>query len=103
MFSRSSQKHVDSVKFWAAGRLNQLSTIHQSIDDVDALLHIANDEELVLACMEIVGQSDEAMEFISSFMKKRAQLMEGSAITHSQDGMVAYQKVGSKKKSWPGC
>jgi hypothetical protein len=95
MFSRSSQKHIDAVKFWAAGRLNQLSTLHQSIDDVDALLHIANDEELVLACMEIVGQSDEAMEFIESLMKKRAQLMEGVAIglTHSQDGMVAYQKT----------
>ncbi len=101
MFSKASKKDVDAVKFWAASRLNELSLVHQSMEDVNALIHMKSDDELVLALMEVIGQSDDAMEFIESLMKKRSQLMDGSSIslTHSQDGMVAYQKtaLGSKK------
>jgi uncharacterized protein with NAD-binding domain and iron-sulfur cluster len=94
-FFSAPQKDVDAVKFWAAGRLNELSALHQSYDDVDALLRTRSDDDVVLALMEVVGQSDEALQFIEQLLTKRRQLIDGSsaaALTHSQDGMVAYQK-----------
>ncbi len=100
-FFAAPQKDVDAVKFWAAGQLNHFSALHQSYDDVDVLLRLPSDDDLVLAVMEIVGQSDEALEFVGELVKKRGQLLDGK-LSHSQEGgVVAYQKTLQGQEAKP--
>lgn len=67
-FFAASQKDVDAVKWWAAGRLNELSPVHSSMAEVDALLRIASDDDMALAVMELAGESDEVGECSRSLL-----------------------------------
>ena len=95
---------VDAVKFWVCGKINEISPIHLSYNDVEDILRIPSDDEMGLALMELVGESDKAMEFISVVIKKRAQLVSGNVVdgqemTVYKKGAMVVENMGSKKQS----
>ena len=48
---------------------------------------------MAMEMLSYVGETDAAMEFVTELIRKRGQLRDGSGLTHSKDGLVAYEKT----------
>lgn len=82
---------------WASVKLNEVdSSLRLKLDDVKKIFSLANDEEFLAALVAVVGENENAINFIVEAMKKRIEFFGGSPISAEEvrKRVLARKKVG---------